>query len=134
MANNYYTMKSGKLYEHHVEMGVTRNTFYGAFISSSLNVILNDGPDSIKSFRALNYEGSQAKIDQVIANTALTFEFQNNNSPTNYNDQEYYNLLPKDGWYADSILTDQDKGYVTNFIEKEGKWFASMNKHIDINQ
>ena len=134
MANNYYTMKFGKLFEHHKEIGVNRNTFYGGFISSSLNVILNDGPDSIKSFHTLNYEGSQSKIDQVIANTSLTFEYQNNGFATNYNDQEYYNLIPKDGWYADSIITDQDEGYTTNFIEKEGKWFTKMNKRIDINQ
>jgi len=133
MANNYYTMKTGRLFEHHKEIGVNRNTFYGTFTSSSVNVIFNDGPDSIKSFRTLNYEGSQSKIDQTINNTSLTFDFQNNGLPTQYNDQEYYNLVAADGWYAESIVTDQDEGQTTNFIEKEGKWFVNMNKFIDIN-
>ena len=64
----------------------------------------------------------------------MNFEFQN---PTNYNDQEYYNLSPEDGWYVHStalepgIKTDQDEAYTTDFIEKEGKWFANINKFID---
>ena len=133
MANNYYTMKTGRLFEHHKEIGVNRNTFYGTFTNSSINVIFNEAPDSIKSFRTLNYEGSQSKIDQTINNTSLTFDYQNNGLPTQYNDQEYYNLVAADGWYAESIVTDQDEGHTTNFVEKEGKWFVNMNKFIDIN-
>ena len=126
-------MKVGRLYEHHKEISNNRNTFYGTFVSSSITAILNDGPDTIKSFRTLDYEGSQSKIDQVINSTSLTFQYQNGGLPTQYDDQEYYNLLPQNGWFAQHIETDQDQGYTTNFIEKEGKWFANMNKFIDIN-
>ena len=132
MANNYYTMKLGYLYEHHQEISNNRNTFYGDYTNSSVDVILNDGPDSIKSFHTLNYEGSQSKIDQVINSTELEFDFQ---PTTHYNDQEYYNLSTKAGWFVQQvggITTDQDTGYTTNFVEKEGKWFANMNKFIDI--
>ena len=128
MANNYYTMKEGRLYRHHMEVSNNRNTFYGNFVSSSVTAILNAGPESIKSFRTLSYEGSQSKIDQVIDNTSLEFDYQ---PLTAYNDQEYYNLVPQIGWFAQNIVTDQDKGHTTNFIEKEGKWFANMNKEID---
>ena len=37
-----------------------------------------------------------------------------------------YNTLNYDGnenWSCDSIATDQQSGSVTEFIEKEGKWF-----------
>ena len=131
MANNYYTTKLGRLYEHHKEIANNRNTFYGDHTYSSVKILFNEGSGSIKSFHTLNYEGSQSKIDQVINQTSLTFQFQNNDLPTDYNNQEYYNLTAKQGWYASSIITDKDNGYVTNFIEKEGEWFAQMNKRID---
>ena len=52
-ANDYYTIKGGKLYQHHVQ-GINRNTFYGNHANSSLNVILNDQPGSVKSFHAID--------------------------------------------------------------------------------
>ena len=140
MASNYYTMKDGKLYKHHDESR-PRNTFYNTFTNSSINVILNTQPGTIKSFHTLNYEGSQAKINPG-ENVGLTFDFQ---PDTDYNDQEYYNLSTQPGWYVpnrtrtnpgyneDGIKTDQDTGYITDFIGKERKWFANMNKYIDTN-
>ena len=67
--------------------------------------MLNESPGSIKSFKTLSYEGSQSKID------------------VNLQDNEYYNLTAKDGWYASYVQTDKQKGYLNEFIEKEGKWF-----------
>jgi hypothetical protein len=63
-ANNYYTILSGKLYKHHVE-AVGRNTFYDEFTNSSLDVILNDIPSSIKSYHTLEYEGSQSRVEGI---------------------------------------------------------------------
>jgi len=119
-------MKEGSLYMHHNE-NINRNTFYGDFTNSSINVILNTEPGTIKSFRTLDYEGSQAKI-KAGENKTLTFAYQ---PTTTYDDQEYYNLSAQPGWFVGSIVTDQDTGYTTDFIEKEGKWFTNMNKFID---
>ena len=128
MASNYYTMKAGRLYKHHDE-SVNRNTFYNDdLVSSSVNVIFNEGPGSIKSFHTLNYEGSQSKITKFLEEEII-IDFQ---PDTTYNDQEHYNLSAKPGWSVGSIATDEDTGYITDFIEKEGKWFANMNKRIDI--
>ena len=127
MASNYHTMKAGRLYKHHDE-GKDRNTFYNDdLVSSSVNVIFNEGPGSIKSFHTLNYEGSQSKITKFLEEEK-TIDFQ---PPTTYNNQEHYNLSAKPGWSVGSIATDEDTGYITDFIEKEGKWFANMNKRID---
>jgi len=103
-ANNYYTFNGGRIWRHHAE-DVDRNTFYGTFTNSSLNVILNQEPGSVKSFHTLNYEGSDSKIRK------------------NHQDNQYYNLTTKTGWYVDSIFTDKETGKVNEFIEKEGKWF-----------
>ena len=63
-ANDYYTVKDGKLWQHHVA-GIDANRFYGERTDSKLSVILNDFPDSMKSFHTLSYEGSQSKIDGI---------------------------------------------------------------------
>ena len=109
-ANQYYTFKEGNIYQHHLEKDVfdnpvNRNTFYNVHAPSSFNVIFNDQPGVVKSFKTLNYEGSQSKIDE------------------NLQDGQYYNLQDKEGWYVSNIETDLEKGSLNEFIRKEGKWF-----------
>ncbi len=102
--NNYYTFKNGHMYRHHYNE--VRNYFYGVQYDSSLTVLFNDNPSSVKSFATLNYEGTQARIT------------------SRKDDKEYFNLNSKNGWYVDNIITDlQDTGQL-EFKEKEGKWFS----------
>ena len=39
------------------------------------------------------------------------------------NFKDYFDSISKDGWYIESIVTDQENGMLHEFIEKEGKWF-----------
>jgi len=126
LANDYYTFNNGDLFLHHQE-GVGRNTFYGNFLASTIDVILNQDPGSVKVFNTLNYEGSQSKVNKF-ENTTLNLAFQN---ARDYNDQEYYNLQAKSGWHVYSINTNKEEGYVREFLEKEGKWFNGINKLVD---
>ena len=41
-------------------------------------------------------------------------------------------MSPKNGWFVESIITDKEIGYVSEFIEKEGKWFNNINRFIDL--
>ena len=120
-ANDYYTLKQGKLWKHHAE-GEDRNTFYNEFTNSTVNVLLNEGPDTIKSFHTLSYEGSQSKIDVYKTDIA-----------TGVSDYNYYNLTDKNGWFVSSIKTEQSQGSLNEFIEKERKWFNYIKgvKNID---
>ena len=127
MANNYFTFKEGEIYLHHNE-DVDRNTFYGDFTSSSIDVMFNDDPSSIKVYNTLNYEGSQAKIDKFLRETVV-LDYQ---PDTVYHDQDFYNLYGKNGWHVESIITDKEEGDVNEFKEKEGKWFNSINRRIDM--
>ena len=115
-ANEYYTFKNSNLWKHHVETTPeTRNTFYGSFNSnnhSTISVILNDSPGTVKSFQTLNYEGSQSRVVQLTTDPV-----------TGLTDGQYYNLASKEGWSAEYIHTDKQKGTVEEFIKKEGKWF-----------
>ena len=110
VSGKYLTAKENKVYEHYRDFDlngdiVPRNNFYGTQYNSELEMIFNDNPSSIKSFKAINYEGTQSKVIQ------------------NYADGMDYNLFNKNGWYVDSFITDLQEGKVPEFIEKEGKWF-----------
>ena len=115
-ANNYYTVKDGILYEHHYQ-SASYNEFYGQPYKTLVNVLLNDEPSMIKSFKTIGYEGSQAKILSHV-------DYSNQ-----YNDFE-----PSMGWYVYSMNTNMDEGTETYFIEKENKWFSRIkgNNTADI--
>jgi len=114
LSGEYYTIKSGLLYQHHVENNTERNTFYGVFTPSTINVLLNANPEIVKNFQTLNYEGSQARIDPFVSGTV---------NGVTYTDNQYYNLSQKKGWYVEKIKTNCEHGTVNEFIDKECKWF-----------
>ena len=124
-ANEYYTFNNGLLWKHH-DKSEDRNTFYKGypsegFTASSINVILNDQPSTIKTFHTLNYEGSQAKVDSF-TNYDIYHPGTTIVDKSVY-DNNYHNLSNKPGWHVQHVQTNQEKGTVLEFIEKEGKWF-----------
>ena len=53
---------------------------------------------------------------------------------TNPDDNQYYNLQTKDGWYVSDVHTNKQEGMLNEFIEKEGKWFnyiKGTEEHVD---
>ncbi len=112
MSNNYYTFKNGQVYKHHVEIDssqnpIARNNFYGDQYISSVEVLLNEQPSIIKNYKTLNYEGTDSRIIKEVTNV----------------NSGYHNLEDKPGWFSTYIETNENKGYVSEFIKKEGKWF-----------
>jgi len=138
-ANEYYTFNANNIWKHHVESS-PRNTFYGIHTPSWFNVLLNDQPGVVKSFKTLNYEGSQGRIEgqasyqvyipgSIDPNTGIGII--NPDIPTLQSDGEYYNLEGKNGWYVENIKTDLEEGSLNEFIEKEGKWFNFIKGKAD---
>ena len=101
--DKYFTFNTGNLYQHH--SNETRNSFYGTEYDSTVCVIFNDMPSSVKTFSSLSYEGTQSR---VVINT---------------DDEEYYNNTANDGWFASTITSDLETGFIPEFKDKEGKWF-----------
>jgi len=102
--NDYYTFDNGSIWKHHINN--SRNTFYGSsFIPSYVEVLFNDAPSSVKNFQTIKYEGTQARINRHV------------------DDDQYYNLNSKEGWYVEYANTDLQDGKVPEFLNKEGKWF-----------
>ena len=106
--NNYYTFKKGKMYMHHPDKTtVNRNNFYGTQYTSTITPLFNDLPSVVKHFNTISYEGTQSKV------------VQNNNA----GEDEFYNVADIKGWSVEEIVSDQQEGKVTEFKNKEGKWF-----------
>ena len=111
LSKRYFTIWQGGLWQHNLG---NYSEFYNKTKEPHLTTILNAEPSVIKSFRTLNYEGSQAKIvgygEEIVDGNTLS-------------DISFSNLIDKNGWYVDNIVTNKQEGFVPDFIEKEGKWF-----------
>ena len=118
VANNYYSFAiqngtvNSKVWWHH--QNALANNFYGQQFSSDITLVFNESPTVIKTYKTINYEGTQAKVD----------------ANTDADEGEYYNLTAKTGWHAESITTDKQTGLVNEFIEKEGKWYNFIKGDI----
>ena len=127
--NIYYTFKNGDLYSHD---NTTRNTFYGTAYESSVNVLFNDIPTSVKSFKTLNYEGSDSRkytyggtIGGTTIGDGTTLEVLKKSGYTGTQISGLTETATK-GWYADSITTDQQTGSVKFFKDKENFKFNKI--------
>ena len=105
--NEYFTFKHGMLNQHHTNP--VHNNFYGQQFDSSVEVLFNEIPGSVKSFGALNYEGSQSHITQDLNNSA-----------------EYWDNKDKLGWYVSEMYTNLQEVDLQEFKDKEGKWFSQL--------
>ena len=103
----------------HYSEDVARNKFYNKQRPSEIEVIFNDEPSVVKSFKTLGYTGSQAQVNK------FSTEAQEDETPS-YTDGEFYNLAFKPGWYVDSFNTNFQEGNVSEFISKENKWYNKI--------
>lgn len=117
--NSYYTFRNGLIWDH--KANSIYNNFYGLQYDSSVDLITNDSPNTIKGYKTLNYTGSNP----------LEYQYQLNlTGIKNYSIAEVSanQLVPNtfsttSGWYANSVYTDLQEGQVKEFITKEGKHF-----------
>lgn len=117
--NRLYTFKEGLLWEHGTSDSVRVN-FYGVQYDSSINLLINAQPNSIKSYNTLNYSGTKSREYVYSNNTYTDISIAEVKSagiiPTS-------SSLSETGWYTKYIETDVQKGGVDQFLNKEGKWF-----------
>ena len=101
------------------------NMFYGVHSGqgSSVRIILNNEPSTVKTFNTLNYEGTQAQIlkpsaNRITPNNATAWSLGSNIQ----------------GWYCEDVKTNLDIGSVKEFIKKEGKWFNYIRGKNTLNE
>jgi hypothetical protein len=132
-ANDYYTLKDGKLWQHH-NPGVHRNTFYGQYTNSSFNAILNDDPSMIKSYHTLEYEGSKSRVEGI--KTITVTGIQHSDGPSEdgkyffFEEEEMNNLINDSNWVDKTITINQ---YRNNVLVYSGDIRIWDNSSVDSN-
>ncbi len=107
VSEQYFTFKNGNIYQHYHNLA-EQAKFFDVPYSASITTVLNDGPDIVKTFRTIAYEGTQAKVFAQQANGI---------------DAEMWNQVSKMGWSAEVLKTNIYEGNIREFVEKEDKWF-----------
>lgn len=115
--NIYYTFKEGRIYEH--SLNTLANNFYRVQYDSSFNVFINEQPQIVKGFSAINYTGTQSRRFEYLYN-AKWYSI----AEINFNTTIPIAVQQKQpGWYVNYVKTDLEGGEVKEFEKKEGKWF-----------
>lgn len=120
--NKYYSVKSGKIYEHGA-VDATRNNFYGVQYDSSIRFLINGMPNVVKKYKTLNYSGTDSREYRYgvagfpEAQTFSLAELQAN--PSYVPTAESFTS----GWYASLLQTNLQEGSIKQFLNKEGKFF-----------
>lgn len=115
--NTYYTFKNGVLWQHNISD--TYNNFYDSQYFSSFNFFINEAPDTVKGYAALNYSGTASK----------ELEYYYSGSWYSIAEIQAKGYTPtitrpkKIGWYVNYIRTNLESGIVKEFENKEGKYF-----------
>ena len=115
--NRYYTFNKGLIWENGANP--IYNNFYGVQYNSSFNVLVNEMPQIVKGFTALNYTGTASReIEYEYNNKWYSIEEINANQflPTS-------SKVNKDGWHVNYIRTNLEAGEIKEFANKEGKYF-----------
>ena len=115
----FYTFKRGAIWMHDRPEETLYSNFYGVQYDCSINVIINESPETVKGFKTLNYTGSRQREYVYYNGDGHNYsiaEIQANGlTPTSFS--------TKKGWYANYVATDLQEGQVKEFIKKEGKYF-----------
>ena len=117
--DRYFTFNEGLIWVH--GQSPLYNNFYGEQYVSSFNVLVNDSPNVVKGYTALNYSGTKSR----------ELEYEKNNT------NEWYSIaevnaegwrptstrIKNAGWYVNYVRTNLEAGEIKEFENKEGKYF-----------
>ena len=115
--NIYYTFKGGLLWQHNANP--VYNNFYGVQYFSSFNVLVNEAPQVVKGFTAMNYSGTASR----------EIEYQYGSKWYSIAEVNANQILPtasqvkREGWYTNFVRTNLEAGEIKEFENKEGKYF-----------
>lgn len=112
LGSNYYSVKSGKLWQHYSPTAL-RNNLYGFQYDSSIEFVFNPSPSTSKVFKTVNYEGSNG-WEVSSFNAARSFESNDTSKPV---------LSFDDGAYIDPTYGVKVHA---GFDKKEGKYYANL--------
>ena len=107
MRNNYYSLKSGNIWQHYSN-NVNRANFYGVTYTSYVTFVFNPTPSVIKNFNTINYEGTQGWVMSSL-----------------YSDTD--RSIPINASFtAQSLAQLETNLFTNNFKQKENKYFGNI--------
>ena len=118
--SKYYSINSGKLYEHNYQSfgnDNNRGNFYEVYSDSNVTFIFNPKVSTSKVFKTINYEGSTG-WEVPSFNAARSFELNDTS-----------NLIYS---YDEGAYTQDGIQYYAGFYNKEGKYFANIVNNSNI--
>ena len=131
ISGKYFSAIDDSIWKHYSNN--VHGSFYNANYPASITTVFNDAPDVVKSFKAIGYEGSRAKVEKLLNQNPNGIGGTHTwNSEDSISESIFYNLNDKYGWYVSSFKTDLDeRAEVREFKNKEGKWFNKISGKID---
>tara|TARA_R110000737_G_scaffold97019_1_gene131121 strand:+ start:4901 stop:6328 length:1428 start_codon:yes stop_codon:yes gene_type:complete len=127
---NFYSIKDGLstdnapdvVYRHYTNVNNASNlfcNFYGVTSDSSIDLVLNSNPSIVKTFKTLNYEGSNGWQLQTMKGLEFTLQ----DGVTTVNDSAYpilpYTMPTTIGQLETDLFSNE-------FKRKENKYFANL--------
>jgi len=147
LRNNMYTLKYNKLYRHYSQ-SVKRGNFYGVDNASSVTFVFNPAPNYSKTFKNINYEGSNGwEVSSLVSDQtgavneggSQVFVQDATTKIYSLNEGEYV-INPADGQPVSSA--DYQSVFFTNqpglprihagFFRKENKYVANIINNTSI--
>jgi len=108
LSSTFFTTNSGKLYQHYGSSAYSR--FYDQVFPSTVKVVLNAQPSTVKVFKTINYEGTNDwTANSIIASSGDVGQ------------------VPISKYVQPTSLSDYSTELFTNsFKKKENKYFANI--------
>ena len=114
LKNKFYSFKDGAIWQHYAT-NVSRGSFYGTEGLANVTFIFNPNVSAVKTFKTLNYEGSDGwKATSIFSNV-------DEGSPIS----KYV--------FASTIGGMEQELFTNSFKKKEDKYFASINNVSTVN-
>lgn len=144
LKNKYYSAYCGKLYEHNVNSGNNRSTFYGVRTPSRVTFVFNPQPDLSKNFLTVNYEGTSGwqcntfesdlqEKDNFVDNTGYNFTIYNSYKDSIIPIKSYidgaYDSTPAPAGPRYGINIQTPPIYRSGFDRKENLYVASLRNN-----
>tara|TARA_R100001594_G_scaffold93890_1_gene128098 strand:- start:147 stop:1550 length:1404 start_codon:yes stop_codon:yes gene_type:complete len=127
---NFYTAKDkndrSDIFKHYTNQ--TRNSFYGVTSQSSVQFVFNPGPNTIKTFQTINYEGSNGWEVTALLSDETGYDASGGNWITHVD-----TIVQGSGANEYSKIYSYDEGaYVENNIQYRAGFDRKQNKYMAV--
>lgn len=117
LGNNFYSFKDGKIWKHYSNNSSAN--FYGDAQNAYVDFVFNPSPSSVKTFKTINYEGTNNWQANITTNENASYSVSNDESDSGITISKYS--------FSNSLLAMESNWLASNkFIKKENKYFVNI--------